>query len=61
MGQDYSYTQPSSSDEFDNTSLLAEAAMYADEAVRIPISGSPLYTHFSQEFLTIKKRKIILF
>ncbi|CAF1894335.1 hypothetical protein Bca4012_048839 [Brassica carinata] len=33
MGQDYSYTQPSSSDEFDNTSLLlAEAAMYADEA-----------------------------
>ncbi|KAL0721859.1 hypothetical protein Bca4012_036458 [Brassica carinata] len=33
MGQDYSYTQPSSSDEFDNTSLLeAEAALYADEA-----------------------------
>ncbi|CAN6975042.1 unnamed protein product [Brassica rapa subsp. trilocularis] len=33
MGQDYSYAQPSSSDEFDNTSLLeAEAALYADEA-----------------------------
>ncbi|KAL0645537.1 hypothetical protein Bca4012_043828 [Brassica carinata] len=32
MGQDYSYSQPSSSDEFDITSLLeAEAAMYADE------------------------------
>ncbi|CAH8388516.1 unnamed protein product [Eruca vesicaria subsp. sativa] len=32
MGQDYSYTQPSSSEEFDMTSLLeAEAALYADE------------------------------
>ena len=32
MGQDYSYTQPSSSDEFDMTSLLqAEADLYADE------------------------------
>uniref|UniRef100_M4CMZ8 Uncharacterized protein n=1 Tax=Brassica campestris TaxID=3711 RepID=M4CMZ8_BRACM len=32
MGQDYSYSQPSSSDDFDITSLLeAEAAMYADE------------------------------
>ncbi|KAG2269543.1 hypothetical protein Bca52824_064098 [Brassica carinata] len=33
MGQDYSYSQPSSSDEFDITSLLqAEAELYADEA-----------------------------
>nr|VDD56020.1 unnamed protein product [Brassica oleracea] len=33
MGQDYSYSQPSSSDEYDITSLLqAEAEMYADEA-----------------------------
>ncbi|KAF3580526.1 hypothetical protein DY000_02028769 [Brassica cretica] len=33
MGQDYSYTQPSSSEEFDMTSLLqAEADLYADEA-----------------------------
>ena len=33
MGQDYSYTQPSSSDEYDLTSLLeAEAALYAEEA-----------------------------
>ncbi|KAG2260624.1 hypothetical protein Bca52824_079918 [Brassica carinata] len=33
MGQDYSYSQPSSSDEFDMTSLLpAEAELYADEA-----------------------------
>uniref|UniRef100_M4FBL0 Uncharacterized protein n=1 Tax=Brassica campestris TaxID=3711 RepID=M4FBL0_BRACM len=32
MGQDYSYTQPSSSDEFDMTCLLqAEADLYADE------------------------------
>ena len=32
MGQDYSYSQPSSSDEFDMTYLLeAEAALYADE------------------------------
>ncbi|WZZ51668.1 hypothetical protein YC2023_051775 [Brassica napus] len=32
MGQDYSYSQPSSSDEFDITFLLeAKAAMYADE------------------------------
>uniref|UniRef100_A0A0D3DWM2 Zinc finger GRF-type domain-containing protein n=1 Tax=Brassica oleracea var. oleracea TaxID=109376 RepID=A0A0D3DWM2_BRAOL len=32
LGQDYSYTQPSSSDEFDMTSLLhAEADFYADE------------------------------
>ncbi|KAF3547706.1 hypothetical protein DY000_02003994 [Brassica cretica] len=33
MGQDYSYTQPSSSDEYDITSLLqAEAELYADGA-----------------------------
>jgi len=33
MGQDYSYSQPSSSSEFDMTSLLlAEAEAYADEA-----------------------------
>ncbi|KAF8049485.1 hypothetical protein N665_2202s0004 [Sinapis alba] len=33
MGQDYSYSQPSSSDDFDITSLLEEeAALYADEA-----------------------------
>ncbi|CAH8363670.1 unnamed protein product [Eruca vesicaria subsp. sativa] len=33
MGQDYSYTQPSSSDEFDITPLLEEEArLYADEA-----------------------------
>ncbi|XP_013614295.1 PREDICTED: uncharacterized protein LOC106320469 [Brassica oleracea var. oleracea] len=33
MGQDYSYSQPSSSSEFDTTSLLlAEAEAYADEA-----------------------------
>uniref|UniRef100_M4DBE1 Uncharacterized protein n=1 Tax=Brassica campestris TaxID=3711 RepID=M4DBE1_BRACM len=33
MRQDYSYTQPSSSDEYDLTSLLeAEAALYAEEA-----------------------------
>lgn len=33
MGQDYSYTQPSSSEEFDMTSLLQEEAdLYADEA-----------------------------
>ncbi|CAH8320859.1 unnamed protein product [Eruca vesicaria subsp. sativa] len=33
MGQDYSYTQPSSSDEFDMTSLLQEEAdLYQDEA-----------------------------
>ncbi|KAG5391437.1 hypothetical protein IGI04_021400 [Brassica rapa subsp. trilocularis] len=33
MGQDYSYSQPSSSSEFDMTSLLlAEAKAYADEA-----------------------------
>ena len=33
MGQNYSYSQPSSSDEFDITSLLqAEAELYADEA-----------------------------
>ncbi|KAG2272429.1 hypothetical protein Bca52824_066984 [Brassica carinata] len=32
MGKDYSYTQPSSSDEFDMTSLLeAEAELYKDE------------------------------
>ncbi|KAF3537653.1 hypothetical protein F2Q69_00023758 [Brassica cretica] len=32
MGQDYSYTQPSSSDEFDMTSLLqAEFDLYGDE------------------------------
>ncbi|KAL0684841.1 hypothetical protein Bca4012_051689 [Brassica carinata] len=32
MGQDYSYTQPSSSDEFDMTSLLqAEVDLYGDE------------------------------
>ncbi|CAH8335538.1 unnamed protein product [Eruca vesicaria subsp. sativa] len=35
MGQDYSYTQPSSSEEFDMNSLLeAEAALYADEGDR---------------------------
>ncbi|KAG2315471.1 hypothetical protein Bca52824_018593 [Brassica carinata] len=33
MGHDYSYSQPSSSDEYDITSLLqAEAELYADEA-----------------------------
>ena len=33
MGQDYSYTQPSSSDEYDITSLLqAEAELYANGA-----------------------------
>ncbi|KAL0834355.1 hypothetical protein Bca101_086244 [Brassica carinata] len=33
MGQDYSYTQPSSSNEYDITSLLqAEAELYADGA-----------------------------
>ncbi|KAL0716968.1 hypothetical protein Bca4012_066290 [Brassica carinata] len=33
MGQDYSYSQPSSSDEYDITSLLqAEAELYTDEA-----------------------------
>nr|VDD37821.1 unnamed protein product [Brassica oleracea] len=33
MGKDYSYSQPSSSDDFDITSLLqAEAELYADEA-----------------------------
>ncbi|KAL0854956.1 hypothetical protein Bca101_060108 [Brassica carinata] len=33
MGQDYSYSQPSSSSEYDITSLLeAEAQLYADEA-----------------------------
>ncbi|KAG2313256.1 hypothetical protein Bca52824_024813 [Brassica carinata] len=33
MGLDYSYTQPSSSDEYDITSLLQEEAdLYADEA-----------------------------
>ncbi|KAG2332415.1 hypothetical protein Bca52824_003595 [Brassica carinata] len=33
MGQDYSYTQPSSSDEIDLTSVLeGEAQMYKDEA-----------------------------
>ncbi|KAL0727908.1 hypothetical protein Bca4012_024001 [Brassica carinata] len=36
MGQDYSYTQPSSSEEFDINSLLeAEAALYADEGVAV--------------------------
>ncbi|KAF3572820.1 hypothetical protein F2Q69_00060828 [Brassica cretica] len=38
MGQDYSYSQPSSSDEYDITSLLqAEAEMYADEAESIGV------------------------
>ena len=33
MGQDYSYSQPSSSDEYDITSLIqAEAELYGDEA-----------------------------
>ncbi|KAG2315376.1 hypothetical protein Bca52824_018498 [Brassica carinata] len=32
MGQDYSYSQPSSSSEYDITSLLGEAQLYADEA-----------------------------
>ncbi|KAL0865744.1 hypothetical protein Bca101_044862 [Brassica carinata] len=33
MGLDYSYTQPSSSDEYDITSLLQEEAdLYTDEA-----------------------------
>ncbi|KAL0799986.1 hypothetical protein Bca101_055161 [Brassica carinata] len=48
MGQDYSYTQPSSSsDEFDLTSLLeAEAALYADEgqssfSIAEPVDNPP--------------------
>ncbi|KAG5405699.1 hypothetical protein IGI04_011818 [Brassica rapa subsp. trilocularis] len=43
MGQDYSYTQPSSSDEYDLTSLLeAEAALYAEEAESSYNIGEPV-------------------
>ncbi|KAG2288852.1 hypothetical protein Bca52824_048456 [Brassica carinata] len=43
MGQDYSYSQPSSSDEFDMTYLLeAEAALYADEGQSSFSVGEPV-------------------
>ncbi|WZZ75054.1 hypothetical protein YC2023_086424 [Brassica napus] len=43
MGQDYSYSQPSSSDEFDMTYLLeAEAALYADEGHSSFSVGEPV-------------------
>ncbi|KAG5394501.1 hypothetical protein IGI04_024464, partial [Brassica rapa subsp. trilocularis] len=43
MGQDYSYTQPSSSDEYDLTLLLeAEAALYAEEAESSYNIGEPV-------------------
>ncbi|XP_048635240.1 uncharacterized protein LOC106449541 isoform X3 [Brassica napus] len=43
MGQNYSYTQPSSSDEYDLTSLLeAEAALYAEEAESSYNIGEPV-------------------
>ncbi|KAL0676856.1 hypothetical protein Bca4012_004837 [Brassica carinata] len=42
MGQDYSYSQPSSSDEFDMTYLLeAEAAIYSDEGQSSFSVGEP--------------------
>ncbi|KAH0854319.1 hypothetical protein HID58_078971 [Brassica napus] len=53
MGQDYSYTQPSSSDEFDNTSLLlVEAAMYADEAESSYNRAQPSFEGLQGEYLT---------
>uniref|UniRef100_M4ER79 TF-B3 domain-containing protein n=1 Tax=Brassica campestris TaxID=3711 RepID=M4ER79_BRACM len=43
MGQNYSYAQPSSSDEYDLTSLLeAEAALYAEEAESSYNIGEPV-------------------
>ncbi|WZZ56590.1 hypothetical protein YC2023_056697 [Brassica napus] len=43
MGQDYSYSQSSSSDEFDMTYILeAEAALYADEGQSSFSVGEPV-------------------